>query len=77
MEGLKPGYADRLGLDRGTPFVVGANDGVLANLGVGATEPGVVACSIGTSGAVREVVDQPQIDDGRRLFRYALTVASH
>jgi gluconokinase len=73
VEGLKPEYADRLGLDPGTPFVVGANDGVLANLGVGATEPGVVACSIGTSGAVREVVDRPQIDDELRLFCYALT----
>ena len=72
-EGLKAEYADRLGLDRGTPFVVGANDGVLANLGVGATEPGVVACSIGTSGAVREVVTRPQIDDELRLFCYALT----
>lgn len=73
VEGLKPEYAERLGLQRGTPFVVGASDGVLANLGVGATEPGVVACSIGTSGAVREVVAQPQIDDGRKLFCYALT----
>jgi gluconokinase len=73
VEGLEPEYADRLGLDRGTPFVVGANDGVLANLGVGATEPGAVACSIGTSGAVREVVVRPEIDDERRLFCYALT----
>jgi gluconokinase len=73
VEGLKPEYADRIGLDRGTPFVLGANDGVLANLGVGATEPGVVACSIGTSGAVREVVARPRIDDERRLFCYALT----
>jgi gluconokinase len=73
VEGLKSGCAERLGLDRGTPFVVGANDGVLANLGVGATQPGIVGCSIGTSGAVREVVTQPQIDDGRKLFCYALT----
>ena len=49
-----------------------ANDVGLADLGVGATEPGVVACSIGTSGAGREVVDRPQIDDGLRLFCYAL-----
>lgn len=73
VEGLKPEYADRLGLDCGTPFVVGASDGVLATLGVGATEPGVLACSIGTSGAVRGVVARPQIDDQRRLFCYALT----
>jgi gluconokinase len=73
VEGLKPEYAGRLGLDRGTPFVVGANDGVLGNLGLGATEPGEVACSIGTSGAVREVVSRPQVDDELRLFCYALT----
>lgn len=72
MEGLKPEYAERLGLDRRTPFVVGANDGVLANLGVGATEPGVVACSIGTSGAVHEVVARTQVDNKLRLFCCAL-----
>ena len=66
-------HAERLGLPRETPFVVGANDGVLANLGLGATRPGIVACSIGTSGAVRSVVDRPQVDDDRTLFCYALT----
>lgn len=73
ISGIKKEYAARLGLDTETPFVVGANDGVLANLGLGATEPGIVACSIGTSGAVRSVVGQPQIDDARTLFCYALT----
>lgn len=73
MEGLNGEYARRLGLDPGIPFVVGANDGVLANIGVGAVDPGVVACSIGTSGAVRVVVDEPRVDDELRLFCYALT----
>ena len=73
VDGIKEEYADRLGLDPDMPFVVGANDGVLANLGLGATEPGIVACSIGTSGAVRSVVDRPQVDDDRTLFCYALT----
>lgn len=73
VEGLNPEYVERLGLEPGTPFVVGANDGVLANLGVWATEPGVVACSIGTSGAVREITARLRLDDGGRLFRYALT----
>ncbi|CAN5536046.1 gluconokinase [soil metagenome] len=66
-------YAERLGLDPDTPFVVGANDGVLANIGVGAVDSGVFACSIGTSGAVRVVVDEPRVDDDLRLFCYALT----
>ena len=72
MEGLIPEYAGRLGLGRDTPFVVGANDGALANLGVGAVEPGVVAVSIGTSGAVRSVVHEPEIEEGGRLFCYVL-----
>jgi gluconokinase len=58
-------------LDLDVPLVVGAADGPLANLGVGAVEPGVAACSIGTSGALRLMVRRPAID--RRLFCYALT----
>lgn len=65
-------FAGRLGLAAGTPVVVGANDGASANLGVGAVEPGVFACSVGTSGAVRAVVREPRVDEGRRLFCYAL-----
>jgi len=65
--------ADLLGLARGTPIVVGAGDGPLANLGVGAVRPGVAACSIGTSGALRLMIDRPGIDPTGRLFCYALT----
>ena len=71
--GMTQESAERLGLEPDTPFVVGANDGVLANLGLGATKPGIVACSIGTSGAVRAVVDRPRVDEGGKLFCYALT----
>lgn len=52
-------------------LVVGAGDGPCANLGLGAVEPGVAACSIGTSGALRVVVGEPVSDP--RLFCYALT----
>jgi gluconokinase len=45
---------------------------VLANLGIGAVDPGVVACSIATSGAVRSVVSEPRVDREGRLFCYAL-----
>lgn len=72
MKGLHPDYAKRMGLDPATPFVVGASDGVLSNLGVNATEPGVVAVTIGTSGAIRTVVDEPVTDPKGRFFCYAL-----
>lgn len=62
-----------VGLPRGTPVVAGAGDGPLANLGVGAVRPGVAACSIGTSGALRVMVEQPATDPEGRVFCYALT----
>jgi gluconokinase len=70
---LTPQAARELGLAPGTPLVVGAGDGPLANLGVGAVRPGVAACSIGTSGALRLMVERPVADPEGRLFCYALT----
>ena len=54
------------------PLVAGGADGPLANLGVGAVRPGVAACSIGTSGALRVVVEEPQVDEQGRTFCFAL-----
>lgn len=65
--------AAETGLPAGTPVVAGAGDGPLANLGVGAVRPGVAACSIGTSGALRVMVEQPTTDPAGRVFCYALT----
>ncbi len=62
-----------LGCSPELPLVLGAGDGPLANLGVGATRPGVAACSIGTSGALRLMVERPVIDRHGRVFCYALT----
>ncbi|GLZ01544.1 gluconokinase [Actinoplanes sp. NBRC 103695] len=70
---LKPEVASAAGLPAGTPLIIGAGDGPLANLGVGATPAGVAAVSLGTSGAMRTVVDRPSADEGGRLFCYALT----
>ncbi|MDF2661352.1 MAG: gluconokinase [Paenibacillus sp.] len=51
--GLSSAYAVEMGLPADTPFVVGASDGVLANLGVGAFEPGVYAARNGQRAAYR------------------------
>jgi gluconokinase len=61
------------GLPAGTPVIAGAGDGPLANLGVGAVRPGVAAVSIGTSGALRVMVENPTTDPAGRVFCYALT----
>ncbi|HET9519274.1 MAG TPA: gluconokinase [Actinoplanes sp.] len=70
---LLPDVAGVTGLPADTPVIIGAADGPLANLGLGAVTPGVAAVSIGTSGALRTVVDTPRIDDEGRLFCFALT----
>ena len=73
LAGLEPETAWELGVLPTTPFVIGANDGVLSNLGVNAIGPGEVAVTIGTSGALRAVVDRPLTDPSGRTFCYALT----
>lgn len=73
LRGLKPAMAEAMGLRAETPLVIGASDGVLSNLGVGAISAGRVAVTVGTSGAVRAVVDRPITDPQERLFCYPLT----
>jgi gluconokinase len=73
LSGMNSAFAEEIGLAVSTPFIVGASDGVLSNLGVDAIEPGVVAATIGTSGAIRTVIDKPVTDPKGRIFCYALT----
>lgn len=73
LNGLKENIADQLGIPTNTTFIVGASDGVLSNLGVNAIGKGEVAITIGTSGAIRTVVDKPLTDPKGRIFCYALT----
>ena len=73
VTGLRSEVAERTGLPRDLPVVVGASDGPLANLGLGAVTEGVAAVSLGTSGAMRAVRPAPAVDEAARLFCYALT----
>jgi gluconokinase len=68
-----PDLAKQIGIDPQTPFVIGASDGVLSNLGVNAIRKGEIAVTIGTSGAIRTIIDQPQTDEKGRIFCYCLT----
>ncbi len=70
---LNPSIAEALGLDRQTPIILGAGDGILSNIGAGAVCPGQVTAMIGTSGAVRVISDKPQIDKQCRIWSYNLT----
>ena len=70
---LLPAAAAAMGLDLHTPIVLGAGDGVLANIGSGAVHPGQISASIGTSGAVRMLTDVPRVDKQGRTWCYNLT----
>ncbi|MFN2744943.1 MULTISPECIES: gluconokinase [Bacillus] len=73
FENCQPAFAEQMGIDPATPFVIGASDGVLSNLGVNAIKKGEIAVTIGTSGAIRTIIDEPQTDEKGRIFCYALT----
>ncbi|RIJ34078.1 gluconokinase [Pontibacter oryzae] len=72
FRGLSETDADFLQLDAATPFVVGASDGCLANLASHAVRPGEAVVTIGTSGAVRVMANQPATDIQERVFSYIL-----
>lgn len=59
LAGLTVAASKETGLPQNTPVIVGASDGCLSNLGLGAINPGDVALTIGTSGAVRTACKQP------------------
>ncbi|MDC3412198.1 gluconokinase [Aquibacillus sp. 3ASR75-11] len=70
LRGLTKAIATKIGISTTTPFVIGASDGPLANLGVGAIEPGETAITIGTSSAIRQFTDRPLLDEQQSVFTY-------
>ena len=60
-----------MGIDEQTPVIVGASDGVLSNLGVNSYQKGEVAVTIGTSGAIRTVINQPKTDERAYFLLYS------
>lgn len=73
MTGCREDLVNKMGISVETPFVIGASDGVLSNIGVNAIKKGEVAVTIGTSGAIRTVIPKPHTDEKGRIFCYALT----
>ncbi len=69
---LSEEWIEKMGLSKDTIFVYGAGDGPMSNLGVGAIKKNEMAITVGTSGALRMVSDEPQLDQAARTFSYAL-----
>lgn len=73
LKGVHQHIATEMGIDSNLLFVVGAADGPLANLGIGAILPGEVAVSVGTSGAIRQFAQGVKISEKRETFCYSFT----
>ncbi len=59
---LIPEAAEYFGLVPGIPISCGGGDNMMAAIGAGATRPGVVVASLGTSGTVFTFSDRPLLD---------------
>lgn len=70
---LTDSAAQRLNLLENLPVVIGATDGVLVNVGIGAIEDGQLSATIGTSGAIRMLTKTPKVDSLGRTWCYNLT----
>lgn len=72
IKGIRSEYAKVMGISADVSVVMGATDGALSTIGVGALDTGVLAINIGTSAAVRSFVDKPLIDPKARLYCYPI-----
>jgi xylulokinase len=62
------------GLSEGTPVVAGAGDQAASAVGNGIVEPGVVSCTIGTSGVVFAYTSSPAYDPRGRVHTFCHAV---
>ena len=70
---LLPQYKNWAKTNQPLQFVVGGNDGCLANLGSGVIEHGDASLTVGTSGAIRMTSHEFCVDEQERTFTYLLT----
>ena len=70
LRDFRPAIARQLGIGDGTAVVLASSDGPLANIGVGTAPREEVALTLGTSGAVRILSDEPMLDAHGRTFCY-------
>lgn len=70
---LSSQYKNWAKTNRPLEFVVGGNDGCLANLGSGVIEHGDASLTVGTSGAIRMTTKEFCVDEHEQTFIYLLT----
>jgi xylulokinase len=71
---ITPEAACETGLEPGTPVVAGAGDQAASAVGNGIVKPGVVSCTLGTSGVVFAHSRQPAYDVAGRVHTFCHAV---
>jgi xylulokinase len=66
--------AESTGLNPGTPVVGGGGDQASSAVGNGIVEPGVVSCTLGTSGVVFAHMEAPKYDEAGRVHTFCHAV---
>src|SRR5579872_1168624 len=66
--------AESTGLSAGMPVVGGGGDQASSAVGNGIVEPGVVSCTVGTSGVVFAHMEEPKYDDAGRVHTFCHAV---
>jgi gluconokinase len=72
LEGLDAKAASTMGIPLNTPWIIGASDGCLANLGALVFGGDDAVVTLGTSAALRRGTPHPLDDDLGRIFNYIL-----
>ena len=72
--GVTKEAAELTGLAEGTPVVLGAGDGVAANVGCGSITPGKTYCCMGTSAWITTTAEAPIFDEQMRTVTWAHAV---
>jgi xylulokinase len=71
---ITPRVAEITGLAAGTPVVGGGGDQAASAVGNGIVEPGIVSCTLGTSGVVFAHMDQVAYDPAGRVHTFCHAV---
>lgn len=77
LTGIKADIAASISLPAETPWVIGASDGCLANLGALVFDESEAIITLGTSAALRRQSAHPTNDDLGRIFNYILYRGSY
>lgn len=68
--GLNAAFAERLGLQTGTPVVFGGSDQAIQALGNGVIDPGTLSATIGTGGQLLAPTANPVVDPELRMHSF-------